>query len=376
MNHLKFANPLYWLLLFTVLLSLECCRPDTSRSAQKNWVIGPFTKLDKVNPCLLPDPGQVFLCPIRRDTVQWEIKDVFNPATAVRDDTIYMIYRAEDSVGRHNGTSRLGLAWSDDGRLFHKRPQPVLFPSEDLMKMYEWEGGIEDPRIVESPEGRYIMTYTAYDGQTARLCTASSDDLITWTKHGLAFNQAYNGKYNDTWSKSGSIIATNMGSRLVATPINGQYWMYWGDKHLYAATSENLIHWTPVEENDELKIVMSYRPEYFDSDLVEPGPPAMILEKGIVMIYNARNYGPGRRIDMEEGTYSAGQVLFSLNNPLHAVDRTDEPFFIPDRPYEISGQVNKVVFIEALAPLNNEWLIYYGTADSKIGVAAWPVASR
>jgi predicted GH43/DUF377 family glycosyl hydrolase len=45
--------------------------------------------------------------------------------------------------------------------------------------------GVEDPRIVQSKEGEYIMTYTAYDGKTARMSIASSKDLIHWKKHGL-----------------------------------------------------------------------------------------------------------------------------------------------------------------------------------------------
>jgi len=51
------------------------------------------------------------------------------------------------------------------------------------------------------------MTYTAFDGTLARLMVASSLDLLHWTKHGPAFGQAYNGKYLNKWSKSGSIVS-------------------------------------------------------------------------------------------------------------------------------------------------------------------------
>ena len=78
-------------------------------------------------------------------------------------------------------TSRIGLAISDDGLHFSKQPEPVFYPMEDSMKKYEWKGGVEDPRIAESEEGVYILTYTAYDGKTARLCLATSTDLLHWT---------------------------------------------------------------------------------------------------------------------------------------------------------------------------------------------------
>src|SRR5690606_13562917 len=153
----------------------------------------------------------------------------------------------------YNGTSRIGLAESEDGMHFIKRGEPVLYPQEDAFKRYEWEGGCEDPRIVEDSSGRYILTYTAYDGTTARLFVASSADLVNWTKHGSVFGKAEDGKYADIWSKSGSIITRREGDKLIATRINGKYWMYWGESNIYAASSDNLIDWTPVPEEDPAK---------------------------------------------------------------------------------------------------------------------------
>jgi predicted GH43/DUF377 family glycosyl hydrolase len=42
---------------------------------------------------------------------------------------------------------------------------------------------------------------------------------------------------------------------------------------------------------------------------------------------------------------------------------------MPDQPFEITGQVNNVCFVEGLAFFKDKWLLYYGTADSKIAVA-------
>ncbi|WP_029164020.1 hypothetical protein [Anaerophaga thermohalophila] len=78
--------------------------------------------------------------------VNWEEKDVFNPASALKGDTVFLLYRAEDSIGKYNGTSRIGLAYSLDGYKFRKKPEPVLYPDNDEFKKYEWEGGCEDPR--------------------------------------------------------------------------------------------------------------------------------------------------------------------------------------------------------------------------------------
>ena len=345
-----------------------------------------FQKLDSVNPVLQPDSSQVFIDPIWNKQVKWEEKDVFNPAAVVRNDTLFLVYRAEDKVGKHAGVSRLGLAWSTDGTTFTKRPEPVFFPNNDAQKKFEWEGGCEDPRIVQDESGRYFMTYTAYDGDKARMMIASSPDLLQWTKHGHAFSGAFDDKYVNKWSKSGSIISSYDNGTPVAKKINGKYWMYWGDVNIWAATSDDLIRWTPVlydstekpsiplrhnaGEIAEVKIVFGPRVGKFDSDLVEPGPPAMIKDDHILLIYNSRNVKNIGDTSLAEGTYAPGYVKIDKNDPLKVLERSEHYFMKPDKPYETTGQVNHVCFLEGLVRYKKNWYLYYGTADSKIAVAA------
>lgn len=338
-------------------------------------MIGPFQKQNRANPILSANPTTTFACPVRGESVHWEEKDVFNPATVVRNGKVYMIYRAEDKVGKFAGTSRLGLALSSDGIHFNRQPKPVFYPANDSLKIYEWEGGCEDPRIVESPTGTYVMTYTAYDGKTARLCVATSPNLITWKKHGLAFGQYSNGKYRDEWSKSGSVVCQRVGSRLVAQKINGKYWMYWGDKQqLYLATSDDLVHWQPLETKaGKLAGVAEFRPGKFDYQVLEPGPPALLTPAGIVLIYNGMNEAENGDEHLPDGTYAGGQMLFDATDPATLIDRSASYFIKPDQPYEIVGQVNNVCFLEGLVPFKGRWFLYYGTADSKIAVTVAPL---
>jgi predicted GH43/DUF377 family glycosyl hydrolase len=333
-------------------------KPDTA------WAVLPFIKVDSVNPVLIPG-DLTFKCPILKKNVKWEEKDVFNPAAIVRDNKIYLLYRAEDVIGKYAGTSRLGLAVSSDGLHFEKMKEPVFYPDNDSLKIYEWEGGVEDPRVVESEDGTYILTYTAYDGNLARLLLATSKDLTRWTKHGLALR----GKYKNTWSKSGAIVAREIGGRIVAQKINGKYWMYFGDTDLFMATSDDLINWSAVEEAGKLKSVLKPRPGYFDSRLVESGPYALIRESGIVLIYNGMNLDEGGDNMLGKGAYCAGQALFDLNDPTKLNGRLEKNFMQPDKPYELTGQVNQVCFLEGMARFNDQWFLYYGTADSKIAVA-------
>ena len=357
----------------------------SSDSTEYQWAVLPFTKVDSVNPILGPGQGE-FTCPILKKKIKWENKDVFNPAVVVRAGKVWMLYRAEDTIGKYAGTSRLGLAVSSDGLHFDRMPEPVFFPGNDSLKKYEWEGGCEDPRVVEDSAGRYILTYTSYDGDKARLMVATSTDLRKWEKHGPAFSKAYNGKYVNKWSKSGAIVSTyDSNGKIIATRVNGKYWMYWGDVNIWAAVSDDLVNWTPVLYNEgekpsiplrhnapevaEVKIVFGPRNKYFDSDLVEPGPPAMLTDKGIVLIYNSRNVPNIGDSSLAEGTYAASQILMDRNDPTKVIERMGTYFMKPDKPYETTGQVNHVCFVEGLARYKNQWFLYYGTADSKIAVA-------
>src|SRR5207253_3204544 len=120
----------------------------------------------------------------------------------------------------------------------------------------------------------------------------TSRDLTNWTKHGPAFAAASGGKYRDVASKSGAIVARVEGDRVIATRVNGKYWMYFNVPEIMIATSEDLMQWTPVEDAQGKPLrVLGPRPGYFDSWLVEAGPPAILTERGIVVLYNAGNSG-------------------------------------------------------------------------------------
>ena len=340
--------------------------------SQEPWLLG-FKKTE-INPIMTADSSYTFTDPISRKEVQWQKADVFNPGAIVRNDTVFMLYRAEDNPEAILGgrTSRIGLAYSKDGIDFTKYPKPILYPDVDEFQQWDYPGGVEDPRVVETPEGTYIMLYTSWNQDVARLSSATSKDLRHWKKHGPVFQKAHEGKFLNIWSKSGSILTELVDGRLIAKRINGKYLMYWGELFVNLATSVDGIHWEPMlAEDGQLLPIFKPTLKAFDSHLVEPGPPAIYTENGILLLYNGKNLqGTGASENVPEGTYCGGQVLFDKNDPTKVLDRLEEPFICPSLAHETTGQYAAgTTFIEGLVYFQDKWFLYYGTADSMVGLA-------
>ncbi|KAA6458689.1 hypothetical protein DYQ86_19245 [Acidobacteria bacterium AB60] len=345
----------------------------------QDWGIGPFTRPVSGNPVIAPRPQSTFEDPILHAPAHWEALHTFNPAAIVREGKVFVVYRAEDDsgamqIGMH--TSRLGLAESADGIHFTRRAEPVFFPAEDDQKAREWPGGVEDPRIVEREDGTYVLTYTQWNRETYSVGIASSKDLEHWTKHGPSFFAAAGGKYAQLKYKSAGIVTTldAKKGRLIAAKINGKYWMYWGEGAIHLATSDDLIVWTPVEDKDGKPVeLLKPRKGHFDSTFPETGPPPVLTDKGIVVLYNGKNADTGGDAKLGPSAYAAGEALFDANDPAHKIAQRDEPVLKPELPYEKTGQYAAgTTFAEGLVYFHGQWFLYYGCADSLVAVATAP----
>lgn len=338
------------------------------------WLIGPFERPATGNPVVAPSPQSTFTDPILKAPVQWEALHTFNPAAIVRNGKVYVLYRAEDNsgamaIGGH--TSRLGLAESADGIHFTRRSAPVFYPADDSQKAREWPGGVEDPRIVEREDGTYVLTYTQWNRTTYSVGIATSRDLQHWTKYGPAFLAAEGGKYAQLKYKSAGIVTRVEKDRLIAARIGGRYWMYWGEGAVHIATSEDLIHWTPVQdERGEPAELLLPRVGHFDSSFPETGPPPLLTSAGIVVLYNGKNAESGGDPNLGPNAYAAGEALFDAVNPMHLLAQTDGPVLKPELPYEKTGQYAAgTTFAEGLVYFHKQWFLYYGCADSLVAVA-------
>ncbi|MCF0197605.1 MAG: hypothetical protein HUK03_10355, partial [Bacteroidaceae bacterium] len=347
--------------LMTFLVALLAGWQAFSQNPLPDWALGGFQRPQGVNPLVSPQPLSTFQCPMRGTTVKWECADTFNPAAVSKDGGVCVLYRAEDdpSAGIGGRTSRIGYVESADGlHIDFRSPTPVFYPDlSPISKTYEWDGGCEDPRVVEATidgERLFVMMYTSWNHDKARLSVATSPDLRSWTHHGPIFLEACGGKFKNLYCKSGSIVTKVIDGRLQACKIKvqgkEQYFMYWGEYNVFGATSPDLVHWTPIVDSaNELVKLANPRKGHFDSIMDECGPPAVVTDKGIILIYNGKNSSSSGDPDYPANTYAAGQMLFSLDNPLQVVARLDKPFFRPMADFEKSGQFAAgTVFAEGL----------------------------
>jgi len=358
-------------LLFIPVFSIA----QSSKNILRDWAFGGFVRSEN-NPIISPDSTVLFNDPMSGKPNAWESDNTFNPGATIKDGKIIVLYRAEDNSGMGIGfhTSRIGYAESTDGINFKRRSTPVLYPGNDSQKEFEWPGGCEDPRVAVAKNGLYVLFYTQWNRKLPRLGVATSNDLIHWKKHGPIFEKAYHGRFFNMATKSASILTEMSGDKQIITKVNGKYWMYWGEHHVYAATSSNLVDWEPVlNKNGKLKELISPRKGFFDSDLTECGPPALLTKNGILLFYNGKNKsGKGGDMRYSPDSYCAGQVLFDSKDPSKPIARLDVPFLRPMEPFEKSGQyVNGTVFIEGMAFFKKKWYLYYGCADSRVGVAVY-----
>ena len=128
------------------------------------------------------------------------------------------------------------------------------------------------------------------------------------------------------------------------------------------ASSTDLVTWSDVLDRP----VLPRREGRFDSRVTEPGPPPIVTDAGILLIYN----GADDRL-----VYRTGWALFDRQDPTRLLARSDRPLFEPTTTWEKVGQVPNVVFVEGLVVEPTRWLLYYGGADKYVGVAAVAAAS-
>ncbi len=212
-----------------------------------------------------------------------------------------------------SGCTRLdwGLAESEDGVHFTRRPEPVFYPAEDSQKSPRMPGGLKT-RVSSSLRTAVTFSRTRSGiAQTYTIGVATSRDLIHWTKHGRR-RSGDTGPYAepDVQVRRDCDVGWIMDASLRAR-IRGKFWMYWGEIQVRVATSLDLIHWTHGGRcfGETGWSCWNAVRGSFDSGFPEVGTPPILTKRGILVLYNGKNAEAGRSLILiwERGLTRSGR---------------------------------------------------------------------
>jgi predicted GH43/DUF377 family glycosyl hydrolase len=269
----------------------------------------------------------------------WEAGAVFNCASICDSGLVHLIYRATDIVSNDDDgkyINSLGYAVSRDGINFNRLEEPILV--NDVPQELR---GPEDPRIVKLGDTFYMM-YTGYGGRFEgdwRICLASSQNLIDWQRHGVMLDEP------------------NKDASLFPEKINGQYVMlHRRPPNIWLAYSDDLSRWS------NHTLVMETGPDSsWESEKIGIAGPPIKMKDGWLLIYHGVS---------QNNQYSLGVAMLDLDDPSKVIARQTAPILEPELDWEINGCVPNVIFSCGQVVIGDEMYVYYGGADTVIGVAS------
>ena len=351
-------------------------------------------KLQRIGVVMEPEPGNAL-----------ETEGVLNPASARGPDgQLYLFPRLVakgnysrigmarvrfDSAGDPEGVERLGIA---------------LEPEADYELRPDGSGGCEDPRITfVEPLRRYVMTYTAHSPRGPRIAMAISEDLFQWERLGLVTFLPHEGlEFDGVDNKDASVFPVavpdpsgQMSMAIMHRPLfpgtrpeeiashhassnvdlsRESIWISYCSTAIADCTPSHLRHFgshhrlaTPVEPWEQLKI--------------GGGTPPVLTRHGWLAVYHGVSEMASSRGSAPKLRYSAGLMVLAEEAPEAIRYRSPEPVLTPELLHERQGIVANVVFPTAIDRRDDlgspdRFDVYYGMADSRIGVAKLIVPQR
>ena len=232
--------------------------------------------------------------------------------------------------------SHLRIARSTDGgigRSFRFDARPAIFPSTP----YE-SYGCEDARITYI-DGRYLIAYTAVSDRGVAVALASTEDFVSFEKHGLIF---------PPYQKDVAIFPEKVRGTYVCR--HRPYKSEFNAACIWTACSPDLLSWGRHE------MTLAPRPGTWEAERVGCGAAPIRTAEGWLEIYHAAD---------ASGGYRLGAMLSDLDHPERVIARGSRPVLEPEADYELSGVYGNCVFSNGLVVDEDGTLtVYYGAADS------------
>jgi predicted GH43/DUF377 family glycosyl hydrolase len=110
------------------------------------------------------------------------------------------------------------------------------------------------------------------------------------------------------------------------------------------------------------QVIMEAKPDSeWESEKIGIAGPPIKTGAGWLLIYHGVS---------ASHHYSLGIALLDLNDPSKVIARQSQPILEPELEWEVHGHVPNVVFSCGQVIIDDELWVYYGGADTCIGVAS------
>jgi predicted GH43/DUF377 family glycosyl hydrolase len=274
---------------------------------------------------------------------------VFNPgATLLPSGETLLLVRVED----RRGISHLTAARSHDGvGEWRIDPRPTFSASPEYPEEL-W--GVEDPRIVRLDTlDRFAVTYTAYSHAGPLVALAMTDDFHTFERHG---------SITPPEDKDAAIFPRKFGGRwaLIHRPV----------PHSGAAKANMWLSFSPDLRNwgDHTVLLEARDGAWWDAGKIGLSPQPIETDEGWLIVYHGVRNTPAGAL------YRVGLALLDLDDPRQVVRRGEEWVVGPHAPYEVTGDIPNVVFPCGAVLHDGELRLYYGAADTCVGLMTARIA--
>lgn len=298
---------------------------------------------------------------------------VLNPASARGDDGELYLFPRLVAEGNYSRIGRARVAFENDVPVGVERLGIALEPEE------EWEAkGAEDPRITYVSRLKlYLMAYTAFGPDGPRVAIAASADLDRWERYGVA-------RFGDDLDRYDNKDAAFFPEPVVG-PDGGEAYALL-HRPVYEERPGIWVSFAATEGvgEDARRIVqlaghrrVAAPRQPWEELKIGAGPPPLRTGDGWLLLYHGVSRLLQEGADLQSAIrYCAGAMVLAPEAVWEVVARTPEPLLEPETGEEREGIVPNVVFPTALDERGDGTAdVYYGMADSRIGVARLRPAS-
>lgn len=266
---------------------------------------------------------------------------VLNPGVAEVDGEVVLLVRIEN----RQGISEIRVARSRNGvDGWQCGERPFLQPDLPEYPFEEW--GCEDARVTKIGPQEWVIAYTAYSRYGPAVGLATTTDFVTATRLGVVLSPT---------NKDATVFPRRFDGEwiMLHRPVTG------GMEHIwYVSSPQDLVHWSLPG------VLLAERGgPWWDGLRIGVGAPPIETPEGWLLIYHGVKEMANRPV------YRLGLALLDRGNPRRVLARASEWCFAPERDYEQRGLVPNVVYTCGALERGDEVWMYYGGADTVIGLA-------